>query len=74
MGWKWRTVGEACDRLDVLDEQEVKTETALLRLENQPIGQEQKAEIRGSLSMVLVVMARERVEIRRALMDMLKEM
>ena len=72
MGWKWKTVGEACDRLDVLDEQEVRTETTLLRLEDQPIAQEQKAVIRTSLSMALVVMARERVEIRTALMDVLR--
>ena len=58
MGWKWRTVGEACERLDVLDEEEARTETALLRLEDQPIAQERKAEIRTSLSMALVVMAR----------------
>ncbi|MCK4430255.1 MAG: hypothetical protein KAW19_03035, partial [Candidatus Aminicenantes bacterium] len=63
-----------CDRLDVLDEKEVRTETTLLRLEGQPIAQEQKGEIRTSMSMSLVAMARERVEIRRALMDMLKEM
>ena len=74
MGWKWRTVGEACDRLDVVDEQEVRTERALVVLEGQPIAREQKGEIRTSMSMALVVMGRDRVKIRRALMDMLKEM
>ena len=74
MGWKWRTVGEACDRLDVLDVEEENTERALVELEQELLSEEKKAPIRERLMAALTVMVLERAEIRKALWVTLKEM